>query len=56
MFTTSTYMNQKFLNNYLDFKFFISILVIIKMFLFNNSNGHGNIFIWVGPIYINCRL
>ena len=56
MFTTSTYMNQKILNNYLDFKCFISILVIIKMLLFNNSNDHGNIFIWIGPIYIDYRL
>ena len=56
MFTTSTCMNRKFLNNYLDFKCFISILVIIKMFLFNNNYVRGNIFMWVGPIYIDYRL
>jgi hypothetical protein len=44
MFATSTRMNQKNLNNYLDLDVYMHN-EINKIFLFNNNYGRENIFI-----------
>ena len=50
MFATSTRMNQKNLNNYLDLDVYMHN-EINKIFLFNNNYGRENIFIRKGPKY-----